>query len=133
MYFLLILFFGSLAGITFMIGRKLIMLSNGQASHNSETFFQTEHLEKLKHLTIKNVKKHGYTGLVVTIRFYIRSMNLLKNKYQEAKDKIKNIHAKNLNHDGNKREVNKFLKMMSEYKHKIREIKTRIHEEENKM
>lgn len=130
MYFLLILFFGSLLGITFMIGRKLVMLSNGQASHHGETFFKTEHLEEWKNLTVQNVKKHGYTGLVMTIRYYVKTTNLLKNKYEEIKIKAKNLHSKHLGKSEEKREVSKFLKMISEYKHKIREIKHKIHEEE---
>jgi len=134
MYFLLILFFTSLLGITIMIGRKLVLLRNGHILHKEETLFKAPFFEEWKHLTIKNIKKHGYAGLVATIRFYIQSSNLLKNKYQEAKIKIKNIRAKNLNSDsGEKREVSKFLKMISEYKHKIREIKHKIREEEDNL
>jgi hypothetical protein len=117
-----------------MIGRKLVLLRNGHILHKEETLFKAPFFEEWKHLTIKNIKKHGYAGLVATIRFYIQSSNLLKNKYQEAKIKIKNIRAKNLNSDsGEKREVSKFLKMISEYKHKIREIKHKIREEEDNL
>jgi hypothetical protein len=114
-----------------MIGRKLFLLKNGQVLQKEETISKVPYLEEWKHLTVKNMKKHGYLGLVATIRFYVRSSNFLKNKYQEVKIKIKNMRSKNQNGDfGEKREVNKFLKMISEYKHKIREIKHKIHEEE---
>ncbi|MFA5840741.1 MAG: hypothetical protein WC847_00485 [Candidatus Paceibacterota bacterium] len=133
MYFLLILFFGSLLGITFMIGRKLLLLQNGEMpySDSAETFLKVQYLEELKRAAIKNLRKHSYAGLVNTIRFYIRSSNLIKNKYQEAKNKISNMSNKK-SHDEieSKREVSKFLKMISEYKYKIREIKHRIKEEE---
>lgn len=132
MYFLLILFFGSLLGITFMIGKKLLMLQNGQILQREEDLFKIQHLEEFKRLTIKNVKKHGYPILVTTIRYYVRSSNLLRNKYQEVKNKIKNIHIKKQK-DGSleKREASNFLKMVSEYKNKIRKIKQKVKEEEN--
>jgi hypothetical protein len=115
-----------------MIGRKLVMLPNGQVLERDEAFLKISSLEELKHITIKNIKKHGYTGLVATIRFYIRGTNLLKNKYQEVKIKIKNISGKKLSEDET-REVNGFLKMISEYKHKIRKIKHKIKEEEENL
>lgn len=131
MYFLLILFFGSLLGITFMIGRKLMMLQNGEVLASGEALIKTQYLEELKVLTIKNVKKHGYTSLVATIRFYVRSTNLMKDKYQELKSKIKSLRQLNQNLAATeKKEASKFLQMISEYKHKIREIKHKIHEEE---
>lgn len=130
MTILLILFFGSLFGISFMIERKLLMLQNGQVLDRDETFLKTPYLEELKHKTVKNIKKHGYTGLVATIRFYIRSTNFVKNKYDEARTAIKNIHPKKSNNGtGDNQEISKFLKIISEYKHKIREIKHRINEE----
>ena len=62
MYFLLILFFGSLLGITFMIGRKLLLLQNGQMTYkdSAETFLKAQYLEELKHVAIKNIKKQDY-------------------------------------------------------------------------
>jgi len=118
-----------------MIERKLLMLQNGHVLQKNEFLEKTpDYLEKLKNLTAKNIKRHGYIGLVATIRIYVRSTNFLKNKYQETKIKIKNIHARKTNIDSEeKREVSKFLKMISEYKHKIREIKHRIKEEEENL
>lgn len=134
MYFLLILFFGSLAGISFMIGKKLLMLQNGQVFDRNETFLKAPHLEELKHKTIKNIKKYGYAGLVTTIRFYIKSTNLLKNKYEEARIKIKSLYSKKSNSEtGDRQEISKFLKIISEYKRKIREIRHKINEEEKNL
>jgi len=132
MYFLLTLFFASLLGIVFMIGRKLMLLQNGQVLQKEETVFRTPNLEEWKYLTVKNIKKYGYLGLVTTIRFYIRGTNFLKNKYREVRIKIKNMRERNSNGESaEKREASGFLKMISEYKHKIREIKHKIKEEEN--
>jgi hypothetical protein len=129
MYILLILFFASLFGLTFMIERKLLMLQNGQIAQTKESFLEIPYQE-WKDLAIKNIKKHGYTGLVATIRFYVLSINFLKNKYQEVKIKVKNIRGKKLV-DEEKREVSGFLKMISEYKQKIRDIRNKVKEEEN--
>ena len=107
-----------------------MLLQNGQVLHGGEITTQAPSLEEWKHLTITSIKKHGYAGLVATIRFYVRSTNFLKNKYQEIKTKVKNINGKKLREE-EKREVSGFLKMISEYKHKIREIKHKIKEEEN--
>jgi len=134
MYYFLILFFGSLLGIIFMIGRKLILLQNGAVFPKEEVFWETRHLEKLKHSTVKNIKKHSYAGLVGTIRFYVRFSSFLKNKYQEVKIKIKNIHSGRAESDSpEKREISKFLRMVSEYKNKIKEIKHKIKEEEKNL
>jgi hypothetical protein len=115
-----------------MIGRKLIMLQNGTVFYKEEAVLKTPYLEELKDLTLKNVKKHSYTGLVAIIRFYVRLSNFLKNKYQEVKTKIKNIQKRNSEGESlDRQEISKFLKIISEYKHKIKEIKHKIKEEEN--
>lgn len=135
MYILLILFSASLIGIIVMIGRKLELAKNGQIpeSYYSHPFIPD--IQKIKYLTFRSLKKYGHLGLVTTIRYYIRSTNFLKNKYQEIKTKVKNLNIKS-NHNGNlpeKVEENKFLKMISEYKNKIRKIKHRVIEEENNL
>lgn len=129
MTIILTLFFISLFGITFMIGRKLVMLQNGKVISGEKVLLEIPYIKEIKHITIKNIKKHHHAGLVATIRFYVRFSNFLKNKYQEAKIKIKNRNKES--HIGSeKKEISKFLKIISEYKHKIREIKHKIKKEE---
>ena len=131
MYFLLILFFGSLLGITFMIGRKFLIIQSGQIVHREDFLLEIPFLKEAKHLTIKNIKILGRALLIEIIRFYFRSTNFLKSKYQKIKIKIKNIYRKNQNnHPQERQEISKFLKIISEYKEKIREIKHKIKEEE---
>lgn len=130
MYSLLILFFASLLGIAFMIERKLLMLQNGKLPYDGKDSFLETPYEEWKELAIRNVKKHGYTGLVAMIRYYVISANYLKNKYEQAKTKVKSLSKKNLSVE-EKIEVNGFLKMITEYKQKIRDIKDRVKEEEN--
>ena len=113
------------------------MLQNGQILNKEETLLETAYLGELKHLTIRNIKRHGYTGLVTIIRLYIKSSNFIKNKNKQIKIKIKDKlskHSSRLNGDLPKsQEIPKFLKIISEYKQKIREIKHKIHEEEKNL
>ncbi|MEX2028947.1 MAG: hypothetical protein WD963_00490 [Candidatus Paceibacterota bacterium] len=130
MYTLFILFFISLFGIVFMIARKLTLLKKEKvliSLNNEEVLLEIPHLEKMKHHTFETIKKYGHLGLVTVLRWYIKFSNLLKNKYEEIK--IKRQQAG----DGEKKETSKFLKMISGYKHKIRKIKQKIHEEEKKL
>lgn len=131
MYFLLILFFGSLFGITFMIGKKVVILQDGQILHRDE-ILKDSSLEEWKHIAVQNLKKYSYTGLVKIIRFYVHFSDFLKIKYQTIKIKVKNMYVKKLQKkEIEKPEINKFLKMISEYKYKIRRIKHQIKEEES--
>lgn len=129
MYFLLALFFISLFGIAFMIGRKLLALENVPIEPEEEIFFEIPYVEEWKHLTVKGVKKHGYNGLVTVIRLYVRSSNFLKNKYEKILEEIENKRKEHIIKRG-KKEVSRFLKTVSDYKRKVREIKHRVAEEE---
>lgn len=115
-----------------MIGRKFVLLQNGELLERKEALIKTPFLEELKHSTVKNSKRYAYITTVTTIRFYLRAVNFTKNKYQELKNKLQDMSRKNSNKEFlEKREENKFLKMIGEYKHKIREIKHKIKEEED--
>ena len=89
-YFILILFFASLLGIFFMIGRKLA-LQDGQFLNEEENISRVAYWEEWKYLTVRNLKKYSYKSLVATIRFYVKSSAYVKNKYQELKSKIKSL------------------------------------------
>ena len=130
MYFLLILFFGSLFGIAFLIGRKLLVLQDGQFFQDEEIYLSgAKHLEEWKNSILQGIKTYSYQGLVGIIRLYVRSANFLQKKYQDLKTKLQERHERRLRKDG-KMEVSGFLKMISEYKGKIRRIKRQITEEE---
>lgn len=134
MYLLLILFFASLIGIVLMVGKKLALLKSGHIEERSGTPFGAQYLEELKQTTLRNIKKHGYAGLVATIRLYVQSSNFTKAKLDELTLRLKNMRRKGaVETEAEKQEVNNFLQMVSEYKRKIREIKHKItKEEENK-
>ncbi|MDE2399653.1 MAG: hypothetical protein KGL67_01420 [Patescibacteria group bacterium] len=130
-YFILTLFFASLVSIIFMIGRKLMLLENGQIDEGAS--FEIPYLKEIKHVLTENIKKYEHMGLVAVVKSYIQSMNFFKNKFQEIKIKIQHIHIKkHPNGEVSERaEVSKFLKAISGYSHKIKEIKHKITEEEN--
>ena len=130
MYLLLILFFGSLVGITFMVSRKLMIPQEGVLVHHNE-YITRESYEEWKHSAVKNIKKYSYLALVGTIRFYIHSLNFIKKQYEAVKSKATNMIQKRVKNNGVSTEPSKFLKMISDYKHKIRKIKHQIKEEEN--
>jgi len=130
MLILLILFFASLTAIVIMIGRKLAMLKNGQSAIRGEILLDIPYLKELRHVTIKKIQEFGHLGLVAVLRFYIRSINFFKRKYEEFKIIVISWSKVN-NTNEEKKEISKFLKIISDYKYKIREIKNKIKREEN--
>ena len=94
MYLLLISFFLSLLGIIFMVGRKLVLLKNGNITTTEENETEFLNLKELKQVTFQNIRKYEHMVLVTVLRFYIRSINFLKVAYEKIETKIKNIRRK---------------------------------------
>jgi len=117
-----------------MIGRELILIKNGQAIAVEHSHPFVADIQKIKHLIFKNSKKFGYAILFVTLKFFIKSSNFIKTKSIILIEKIKNkIKKKNniLNNETiEKKEVSGYLKVISEYRQKIKKIKHIIKEEE---
>jgi hypothetical protein len=134
MYLPLILFSLSLIGIIIMIWRELVLVRNGQVAIAQHSHPFVPELQKIKHLTFKNVKRFGYMTVFVTLRFFIRSSNFIKTKskilLEELKKIIKKSNGQSLDETAEKKEISKYLKIISEYRQKIRKIKHRIKEEE---
>lgn len=131
MYFPLILFFISLIGITLMIGRKLVLVRNGQAVKIQYSHPFVPDIQKIKQLTFRGLKRTGYVVVFVSLRFFIKSSNFIKTKGVELAEELKRKFDNNK--DGaieEKKEVSKYLRIISEYRQKIRKIKHRIKEEE---
>jgi hypothetical protein len=134
MYTLLILFFISLMGIVAMIGRKLSLNQNSEVVNQEYPHPFVPDLQKIKHFTLVGIRKYGHLSIVIILRLHIRSTNFLKNRYEEVKTGLININNK-VGPNGevkNVVQVSKFLKMISDYKYKIRELKHQIHKEEEK-
>ncbi len=113
-----------------MIGKRLAVLRHDQILDHEEVLFELPYLKEVKHVTIANIKKHGDALLIATIRFYVRKTNFFKNKYEEIKSKIRNRDIDS-RVNSQKKEISKFLKIITDYKQKIREIKHKIKKEEN--
>src|SRR3989344_1877538 len=107
MYILLILFFISLLGIIIMIGRKMVLLKNGQGIVEEEVAFEVPYIKEIKHVSLRSIEKYGHLGLVAALRFYVKSSIFIKNQYQEAKTRLKNIKNKYQNNGNNKTEDKK--------------------------
>ncbi len=131
---LLILFSLSLFSIIFMLGRKLRLIRNGQVVEVEHSHIFVPDLQKIKLLSLEKIKRYEHQVLVAIVRFSIQSSNFLKSNYQIAKIRIKDIINKDKDRLNRfeKQEVNKFLKMISDYKDRIRHIKHKIKEEEIK-
>ncbi len=137
MYFFFILFFISLTAIILMISRKLLLINNIEGhniDHPNELLVSgILDFDKIKHSTIKNAKKTIHALIWVTLRTYIVSVNFINKKRKEIVIKIKNKfrkHHHEIEEVEEKKEVSKYIKIISEYRQKIRTIKNKIREEE---
>ncbi len=131
MYFLLIIFFISLAGTAAIIGRKLILQRKGQGNGVGEPLFEIPPLSRLRNIAMAKARNLGDTMLVTAVKGYLRTVNFWKRSRDNAKIGIKKIWEKfdKPKTPGDK-EASKFLKMVAEYKSKIRKIKHKLKEEE---
>jgi len=133
-YFLLILFFGSLLSIVFMIGKKLTLINEGKYEVVEEASFEIPYLKEAGHLTAQNLKKYEHIALVNIIWVYVQATSFLKRTYRQAETKVQaKFHKNKMRLSGTiaeQEEASKFLKIISDYKHRIKEIKHRIKEEE---
>ena len=135
MIVILILFFASLVAITILLGRKVALIRSGAAVENLGQFHPlAPDFLKVKAWTKKGAKKYGYLATVAVLKVYVRTANFLQRAYQAVKTKIKEAIEKRIKRsrelNGKRHEVSGFLKMIGEYKHKIRNLKHKIREEE---
>ena len=130
MTILLSFFFISLISFSIMFERRLALLKSQDMYEieKKHSTLEVPYMLEIKDITIKGVKKVGYVSIVTTIRLYFRSINFLKYRYEKLKAITKNVNREAKN--GTEKEVSKFLKVVSDYKYKIRKIKHQIKEEE---
>lgn len=74
----LILFLISLFGITFMVGRKVALVRNGEVVRVIHPHPFVPELQKIKKLTSKGSKRVAYILLFIILRFFIKSSNFVK-------------------------------------------------------
>lgn len=131
MYFLIILLFISFAGAVAMIINKLMLIKNGSIPLASHSHPFVPELQKIKYIAFKNMNRIGYVTVFFTLKFFIKSSNFVKMKSKEIKKIIsEKFERSEIPPEENKKEASNYLKVISEYRHKIRKIKHMIKEEE---
>ena len=115
-----------------MLGYKLALIRSGKVVPAKHIHPFVPEIQKIKHLTFKNAKIYEHLALVAIVKFSIQFSNFLKKSYKAIKIRVGDIINKDKDRLSQleKREVNKFLKMISDYKDKVRHIKHRIEKEE---
>lgn len=113
-----------------MIGRKMA-LAQAASREYEEILITAPSLVEIRDAASKEFKRYGFVTLVMMIRAYVRSTNFLRRTGKNVSAKIKDKFAKKNASTEEPREVSKFLKMVAEYKQKVKRLKRRIHEEES--
>lgn len=136
MYFFIILFFISLLAIIIMIGRKFMLLKNAEVGierYEGATLVSgVIDFDKIKHTAIEGLKGFEHALIWVILRTYLVSKNLFKKTKKELAEKIKARLDRRHSENGiaDKKEVSGYIKVISDYRQKIKHIKHKIKEEE---
>ncbi len=132
MNFLLILFFVSLAGIIFMIWRKIVRKEEivDEEDAPNDAILDIPYVDEIKYMTVKKMKEYGYIVLLSSIRMSMKSTHVVKKASKEIAEVVKNTILKGGKESEDPKEVSKFLQLVTDYKHKIKKIKRKIREEE---
>lgn len=126
------LFLVSLLGIVYMIGRKLVLVRNGQIILRDHEDAFVPDVHKIRNFASMSMRQALYISTFLVLKLYVKTLNLFKKGYDLLKSLIlyiiKTSHEKGI---VSKRETNKVLKAIADYKKKISIMKNRIHEGEN--
>ncbi len=130
LYFLL----ASLLGMVFMVSRKIFQLKNGEAEYATNADTMGFDLEKIRHFVWRGVRNLGYITLFLSLRLFMKTSNFLKVKgkmlLQKIEDRFMRDEEKLMGGIVKNKEVSKYLRMISDYREKIRRMKHIIKEEE---
>ncbi len=130
MTFVLILFFIALVGLITMITKRVFLIRAGiQVIINDDPYLPP--VQEVREILIRNTKDYSLIIIGVVLRTSIRTYILLRKKGKEISDKIIVKYTKNSSKfTSEKKEVNRLLKGISEYRNKIKHLKEKIIEEE---
>ena len=132
MYILLFIFFGSLLGIAFMLGRKLALLESGEI-RVEENMDAVHYFEELKRSLLRNMRMTGFALLVGLVRLYVKVSEFLHSEYRDTKEKLAAIYEKNVGAQPRETlEASGFMKKIGEYKRRLRRIKQKVKQEKKK-
>ena len=115
-----------------MIAKKLVVLEKVHEKNGELPLFETPNLREIKQTIISTAKFLGHKTLLVTLRIYIITINFIKQRKNNLVQKIKNLLKKKgvvENVEINK-EPSKFIKVVSDYKRKVRKMTHRIKQAE---
>lgn len=129
MIIFLILFVISLVGIILLIKQKMSVLTTEDSINSINLDFGKPFIEEVKYATIKKTKRYGYILLFISVRMYVLSSKFVKDKSKNIADKVISKLVKKDNANEQK-ETSNFLKMVADYKRKIKKIHHKIKEEE---
>jgi hypothetical protein len=119
-----------------MIGRKLAMLGNVNmdTEHHEDTMLISGvvDFDKIKNTTLEGLKKFEHDLIWVILRTYLVTKNILKRTRKELAGKIKaRLHRHHSENEiADRKEVSGYIKIISDYRQKIKHIKHKIKEEE---
>ncbi len=135
LYVILIIFFVSLFSIFFMIGRKLIVLGNGNYAVPDDATFEVPYMEETKNFLVECLKTLEHVTLVFLIRFYIQTKKFFRNMIEDIKEAIRNLHFKKYPNGelAEKIENSKAVKIIYRYRKKIKYIARQVKKEEKNM
>ncbi len=131
---LLTLFFTSLAGIILMIGHKFSLVRHGHIEAIEPLDSLMPDVHKARNIVLRSFKKMIYAVTFVVLHIYVKITTLLKKGYNILKTKVQDMFIRHLeNNRESRRDTNKVLKVIADYKRKISIMKSKIHEEEKKL
>lgn len=115
-----------------MISRKLFSNNKNEIEQIERTpLFETHNLQEIKQLIINNSRIFGHKSLLFILRIYIISSNFIKQKKNLLISKIKaKLNKNKIEGEETNTDPSKFIKIVSEYKHKVRKMTHRIKKEE---
>ncbi|MFA6258361.1 MAG: hypothetical protein WCX79_01550 [Candidatus Paceibacterota bacterium] len=111
-----------------IISRKMSLIEGEEFSFDFKERYQNpfnEDIKKVKFIVKKKTKKYIYLTLFSVLRFYIHSIKFFKKKSLELAKKIEEKLIKSQITDKNeeKEEIDRRLRIVSEYIEKIREVR----------
>ncbi|MES2416401.1 MAG: hypothetical protein V4504_01750 [Patescibacteria group bacterium] len=113
-----------------MITKRVFLIRAGiQVIINDDPYLPP--VQEVREILIRNTKDYSLIIIGVVLRTSIRTYILLRKKGKEISDKIIVKYTKNSSKfTSEKKEVNRLLKGISEYRNKIKHLKEKIIEEE---
>ncbi len=118
-----------------MLWREMALVKNGKVGSAEHAHPFVPDLEKVKRHGGKFLKKTAHTAIYVSIKSYLLFKRFIKEKSKLIFKKLASLikkESENISEEfvKEKKEVSKYLRVISDYRQKIRKVKEEIKEEE---